>query len=53
MVPLDNNGPVDRLLTPAEKEAEIGRHFVSSHNLGHNIVSPHKAAVNEYANNLH
>lgn len=53
LIPLDNNGSADRLITPAEKADEIGRHFVSSHNLGADIVSPHEEAVNNHANTLH
>lgn len=53
LTPLGNDSNVDRLITPDEKAAEIGRHFISSHNLGLNLVSPHEAAVAQHANNLH
>lgn len=51
LIPL--NGTKDRLITPAEKASEIGRHFISSHNLGRDIVSSNEAAVNQHAQNLH
>ncbi|XP_062713283.1 uncharacterized protein LOC134290228 [Aedes albopictus] len=51
--PLDITSSVDRLIPPAEKAAEQGQHFISSHNIGQDIVSPHEAVINEHASNLH
>ncbi|XP_055633637.1 uncharacterized protein LOC129773979 [Toxorhynchites rutilus septentrionalis] len=35
------------LITPTEKAAEIGQHFVNSHNLGQHMISPHEATIGE------
>lgn len=47
LISCDSSGDIERLITSSEKANALGKHFVASHNLGQNIISPFEATVTE------